>query len=228
MIGIFDSGVGGFTAMREVRRLMPAADICYLADIKNSPYGTKSTSELISLVENDIQRLCERGASRILIACSTASTVYPHLSEKSRDICFPIIKPTARRALEVSKSKRIGVLATKRTVAEHAFKNEIEKISKCAYVYETEAQSLVGLVEEGECDGYASKRAKEEIKKVLKPIIAEDLDTLVLGCTHFPHLEKTISHFLRNVNIISCSCEGARNMCETIFEMGHRSTEFIF
>ena len=228
MIGIFDSGVGGLTALREVRRLLPTADICYLADLKNSPYGTKSNSELVTLAETNVSRLLDLGARHVLMACSTASTVYPLLSKECRDVAYPIIAPTAKRAARLTKNKRIGVIATERTVLSHAFKNEIEFISPDAYVCEIQTQNLVALIESGECDGYASRRAKKEVKKALEPILSEGVDTLILGCTHFPHLEKTIRNSIGDINIVSCSKEGAQNMCKTVFEEGKAKTEFIF
>ena len=95
MIGIFDSGVGGFSAYRTVRRMLPRENILYLADRKNAPYGTKSKDEILSFTKNNIKRLSAMGAERILIACCTASSVYDLLSEEEKEISLPIIRPAA-------------------------------------------------------------------------------------------------------------------------------------
>lgn len=228
MIGIFDSGVGGLTALRELRRLKPTVDICYLSDSKNAPYGTKSESELLLLVKSDIERLIAHGAEHILMACCTASTVYPLLSTEERRICHPIITPTAESALRVTKDFRIGVIATERTVASHAFKDAILAKNSSAYVYELPTQSFVALVEGGECDGYASDAAKRQIKRELKPLLREKIDTLILGCTHFPHIKGIISEALGEINLVSCSKAGAEAIADLIKGGGDSKTEFIF
>ena len=125
MIGIFDSGDGGLAAAREVRRLFQKEDIVLLADRKNAPYGTKTEEELISLVKEDIRRLSEMGCEKILVACCTASTVFPLLSEGEQQICLPIIHPTAEA---VCGSAHTAVIATERTVNSHAFSSEILRI----------------------------------------------------------------------------------------------------
>ena len=104
MIGIFDSGVGGLTALAELRRLLPNADMIYLADRENAPYGNKSEEQILAAAEGCIKRLTEAGADKILIACCTASTLHHRLSESARRISTPIILPAARAAIRRSKS----------------------------------------------------------------------------------------------------------------------------
>lgn len=210
MIGVFDSGLGGLTAVRELRRFMPGADICYLGDVKNAPYGTKSENELTRLVKSDIDRLEKKGADRILIACCTASTVYPLLDSKQREISVPIIEPTAKRAAAVTESGRIGIIATERTTASHAFADAVKRYLPKADITELATQELVLLTESGECDGFASKKAIEQIHRILEPIKYSKADTLILGCTHFPYLEEIIGEYLSGVRIVSSSREGAK------------------
>ena len=208
MIGIFDSGVGGFTALYEVRRLVPRADILYLADRANAPYGTKSDGELISLVTEDIRRLTALGAEKILIACCTASTVWESLDEGARRLSIPIIRPAANAAARLS-ANGIAVIATEATVRSHSFAREISSLSPHIPVSEIAAQELVSLVEGGCRDG----RVKEEDMKILsataEKINKTKADTLILGCTHFSHLEKTLSA-LTGTRAISPAKEGAR------------------
>ena len=118
MIGIFDSGVGGLSAYRELRLLLPRCDIIYLADRRNAPYGTKTKDELIKLVKHDILQLKNMGAEKILVACCTASTVVPHLDFEERRCVLPIIFPAARVAARLA---RVTVIATEHTARSSAF-----------------------------------------------------------------------------------------------------------
>ena len=228
MIGVFDSGVGGLTALGSLRALMPSADICFYADRKNSPYGTKSEEELLKITKNAISRLRDEGADFILMACCTASTVYPLLSKDEREICLPIIKPTAERAVSLTENGKIGVIATERTVSSHAFKNEINSLLPTASVTEIATQSLVTLAEEGECGAYASEKAISKIEELISPFIKDEPDTLILGCTHFPIFKKIISDLLPNTAIVSCSDEGARALAQRCTEEGEGRLNFIF
>lgn len=208
MIGVFDSGVGGLTAVKELRKIAPDLDICFFADRKNTPYGTKTLKEVIGFSKANIQKLLAEGAERVLFACCTASTAYPYLTKEERQVSMPIIDLAARRALEISESGRIGVIATERTVKEEAFKKAIFKLSKKAEVFELEAQSFVALVEGGARDGKISDDEKNKIASVLSPLFDKKIDTLILGCTHFPHIESTVQKIL-GINTVNPSLEGA-------------------
>jgi glutamate racemase len=228
MIGVFDSGVGGLTVLGAIRSALPSADICFLADRKNAPYGTKSEPELLAATKGAISKLQKRGAGKILMACCTASTVYRLLSPEERRICIPIINPTARRAAEITKCRRIGVIATERTVKSHAFKNELREILPDAEVTEIPAQCLVSLAEECDSAAYASTKAINEIEKILSPIKEICPDTLILGCTHFPIFKQIISDRLPDTAIVSCSQEGARALSSVSEDEGCGRLEFIF
>lgn len=227
MIGIFDSGLGGLAVLRRVRELNKSANLVFYADLKNAPYGTKSPHELIRLVKNDVRILKRAGASRILIGCCTASTVYSSLSELEREICVPIIAPTARAAVRESKNGRIGVIGTRATVASRAFSREISKISDCE-VYEKEAQELVALVESGECDGRLSRGARDKLYGILKPLREKNIDTVVLGCTHFDWLLRSIEECLPNVRAVSSPRAGAYAILNELEkEKGSAETYYI-
>ena len=185
MIGVFDSGVGGICAFREVRRLLPREDIVYLADRKNAPYGTKSEDEIIALTKADIKRLKTVGADRILIACCTASSVYDHLDKEEREISLPIIRPAAEKA---AQGKGIAVIATERTVKSGIFTREVRRLSD-APIFEFSAQRLVALVECGCRDGRINAEGERELERIKELIKRVNADTLILGCTHFSHLE---------------------------------------
>lgn len=209
MIGIFDSGVGGFCAYREVRRLLPREDIVYLADRKNAPYGTKTKDEIISFTKKNIERLKNLGAEKILIACCTASTVFSSLSEDERNISLPIIMPAVKLA---AQGKRIAVIATEHTVKTSIFSLEITKIDERCRVFEYAEQNLVSFVESGNRDGQLSEECKNLLLKIKMRASEQKVDSLILGCTHFSHLEGEFKKLLPKVRIISPAREGAREL----------------
>ena len=206
MIGIFDSGVGGFCAYREVRRILPRENILYLADTKNAPYGTKSEDEIIALTRADIKRLKNAGARKILIACCTASTIYEKLDDEERQISLPIIKPAAEKAAKVGK--RIAVIATEHTARSSAFGRLIGRFGGES-VFEFAEQRLVSLVEGGCRDGRINEECKIELDRIKKKLLGLEADTLILGCTHFSHLEGEFQRRMPKINIISPAREGA-------------------
>ncbi len=214
MIGVFDSGAGGLTAIKELRKIAPNVNICFLADRKNAPYGTKTLEKVIELIHANVEKLLYVGAEKILMACCTASAAYPFLSEYEKGVCVPIINPAAKRAAQISKTKRIGVIATERTVKEKAFTKAIKAISPDTEVFETEAQAFVGLVESGARDGKLTTEEKGEISRVLSPFRDKNIDTLILGCTHFPHIEKEIQAIL-DVKTVNPSLEGALEIAKS-------------
>lgn len=212
MIGVFDSGIGGLTSARILREMLPNENIIYLADRKNAPYGTKTRKELISLVTKDIIRLKKYGCRLCLIACCTASTVYPYLDSEAQKISRPIITPAARLAAEGS---RIAVIATAHTVETKAFSHEISKFAD-REIFEICAQELVSLVESGERDGRLTENGYKTVVKISGKIKSSAPDTLVLGCTHFSHLFESFSALLPNVRIINAAREGAIALCSEI------------
>lgn len=185
MVGIFDSGRGGELALRYFRRMMPSADIAFLADRKNAPYGVKSREMIIALAERNIELLRKQGASTVLIACCTASTVYGNLSEGMRRDVIPIIDETARRAANTSETGRIGVLATSATVRSKAFENSVRSFRNEAFVVSRASPVLVEAIER-----YGT--ADDAILDSELAYLGEGVDTIILGCTHFAALEDKI------------------------------------
>lgn len=212
MIGIFDSGAGGLTALSEIRKLAPSADVCFFADYQNAPYGTKSKKELIQLVSADIFKLREAGAEKILMACCTASTVYKYLSVEARDAALPIIEPTAKKAIQTTKNGKIGVIGTNATVASREFSKSLFSHREVSAVFELPTQNLVSAVESGICDGNITKGQREALFSTLLPLRKKGIDTLILGCTHFARLEREIGGCLPGVTIVNSSREGAKEM----------------
>ena len=220
MIGVCDSGEGGRVAVEELRRIAPLADICFFADRENAPYGTKSPLEIITLLRADIQRVRDAGASEVLIACCTASTVYDRLTKVERKEVFPIIRPTARAAALATKNGRIGVLATEATVKAHAFTRELLRLDPTFRVTETAAQRFVGYIENDKVDCKDVKQTVERMKDY-------GIDTLVLGCTHFPRLSGIIREYADTITIISSAREGALEIAKHAHLDGHGATIYI-
>lgn len=216
MIGIFDSGVGGLASYREVRRLLPREDIIYLADRKNAPYGTKTKEELIPLVSEDIRRLSAMGAERILIACCTASAVYPLLDSVLQKAATPIIIPSASEAAALGE--RITVIATEYTAKSLAFTKAIIAKNPRAEVTEISAQRLVALVEGGASDGALDESSERTVERIAERIRATHPEVLILGCTHFSHLSWELSDRLPCVKTVTPAIVGAREFVKKYIE----------
>ena len=199
MIGVLDSGRGGLVAYKELRRLMPRADITYLADRKNAPYGNKSPKEILHLTERGIRRLWDMGCEIILIACCTASSLHEMLPEELKNISIPIITPTARLC---EGSRSVLVIATEHTARSGAFSKEIRRFSN-ASVREIPMQPLVNLIEWG-------RDTKSAVERIVK--MCEGYDTLILGCTHFSHLLSDLRERLPDMKILSPAHIGANEI----------------
>ena len=188
MIGIFDSGRGGENVLKIMRDMGVRTDVVFLKDEKRAPYGTKSENQIVRICEENVQRLLDYGAKRVVIACCTASTVHHRLPKELRQASLPIIAATAKEALKLSSPEDIAVIATERTVSSHSFGAAIGEGT-----LEICAQFLVRAVEDGQRDGCVSDRTLSEIDALLDSREAEGRSTLVLGCTHFHALRKTLA-----------------------------------
>ena len=226
MIGVFDSGDGGLCTVEKIRELAPRADICFLADRENAPYGTKSGSEIIRLAKRNIRLLKDAGADKILIACCSASSIYPALSEEEKRVAVPVIDATVRRAVEKTKNGKIGVISTALTARSGVFETKIKELLPSATVYTEPTQELVTLIESGVCDRNLRARSKEKIEKALLKIKKYPFDTLILGCTHFPRLENTISEILKK-ETVSSALEGAREILKKTSGEGEGKIIFL-
>lgn len=190
MIGVFDSGVGGLGVLNEIRRLMPAADLLYLADQARAPYGTRTLDEVAEMTGEASRWLLERGADMVTIACNTASAAALHkLRSDHPAVPFVGMEPAVKPAAITSASGVIGVLATAATFQGELFASVVERHSLGATVLTQACPSWVELVEAGQVDG---PEARESVAKCLAPLLEGGADTLVLGCTHFPFLRRLI------------------------------------
>lgn len=188
MLGLFDSGMGGVNTVRYLKSTNDDKDLIYLIDRNNAPYGIKSEKELIEITKNNIKTLTGMGAERVLIACCTASTVHRLLPREEKEASIPIIEAVAQEAKKRSKSRRIGVIATEHTVSSHAFKYALNG----CFVKEVALSPLVTLIDGGLSDLTATEEDEIMLRDMLTPVLIEKIDTLILGCTHFPALACTI------------------------------------
>jgi glutamate racemase len=213
MIGVLDSGVGGFNSAKELMRLLPRCDIAYFADRKNAPYGTKNEDELISLVSRGIDRLSELGAEKILLACCTASTLWKKLDPRRKELSRPIIRWGISSL--TGEENRVLVIATEHTVRSGAFSRAIHEKFPEISVYSEPMQSLVSAVERG-ARGNLSDSVAPEMEKLVKLCKVYEPDSLVLGCTHFSTVENEIKWHLPHVKIINPAILGAKALAQEV------------
>lgn len=218
MIGVLDSGVGGFNSLPAIRRALPFVDIVYLADRRNAPYGIKGKDELITLVSEGIERLLSRGAERVLLACCTASTVWRELDPFRKERSMPIIGCVERAVF--GNERTILVIATERTVKSGAFGREIKKKSPNTATVEVAMQSLVLAVERGIKAGDLRGETYPEIEKIRELSRRLCPDALVLGCTHFSSVASLIGEALPEVRIINTAHLGGEAMAEELLVSG--------
>jgi len=189
-IGLFDSGIGGLTVMREIRRRFPHHHMIYLGDTKHVPYGNRHPEELIRLAFTIVDFLVAAGANIIVDACNTTSALALPLLKKAYNLPFiGVIEPGAREALRLSPNKRIGVWATQATVASQAHLQAIKSLDPEAQVFLQACPCLVPLIEAGKTRGPEVERA---VREYMAPLEQQDIDTLILGCTHYPFLTPVI------------------------------------
>ncbi|WP_149277215.1 glutamate racemase [Pareuzebyella sediminis] len=184
-IGIFDSGVGGTSIWKEIQGLMPFEDTIYLADSKNAPYGEKSEGDILTLSIKNTDLLLDMGCKMVVVACNTATTNAIDFLRHHYDVPFIGIEPAIKPAALQSKSKTVGILATRGTLSSRLFHSTSENHASGIRIVEREGSGLVPLIEKGEL---ASDEIKALLYTFLKPMLAEGIDYLVLGCTHYPYL----------------------------------------
>ena len=190
-IGIFDSGVGGLTVFKEIARALPHAPLIYLGDSARVPYGTKSAQTVIRYSLEAANHLLGRGIGTLVVACNTATAAaLPTLKERLSIPVIGVIEPGARAAAEATRG-RVGVIATEGTVNSRSYTRAIHAIKPEVEVIEAAAPLFVSLAEEG----WANTHVAREVAEIyLEPLLDAGIDTLVLGCTHYPILRGTIEH----------------------------------
>lgn len=208
-IGIFDSGLGGLTVVKSVLELLPGESIVYFGDTAHVPYGTRSREQIYEYVMNDVRFLSGFDLKAIVIACNTADSVAGRAVEEKYPLpVFGVVEPAALKAAQTSKTGRIGVMATNATINSGTYEKTIKKYRDDAVVISEACPLFVPLVEEGRFKkgDTVTEQVAQEYLDIMK---REEVDTLVLGCTHYPLLTQIIEDKLPGVNIISSSREAA-------------------
>ncbi|WGD35396.1 glutamate racemase [Olleya sp. YS] len=214
-IGIFDSGVGGTSIWKAIHALLPNENTIYLADSINAPYGPKGKDAIIALSEKNTEYLLNQNCKLIVVACNTATTnAIAHLRE-TYDVPFIGIEPAIKPAALQTKTKTIGILATKGTLSSELFHNTSQLYSNDITVVEQEGEGIVQLIENGQINSF---KMKELLTTYLKPMLEANIDYLVLGCTHYPYLIPQLIELLpKQVKIID-SGEAVAKQTKTILE----------
>ncbi|MDR2251787.1 MAG: glutamate racemase [Endomicrobium sp.] len=197
-IGIFDSGFGGLTVMSAINKVLPSENLIYFGDTVHIPYGAKSQNAILKFSKEITSFLIKNRVKLIVVACNTASALALPVLEKTLKVpIIGVIAPGAKAAIDASKNFRIGIIGTKGTIGSKFYPKAINKLAK-AKIYQHACPLLVPLVEKGWIDGEITDRT---VKKYIKHLLAKKIDTLVLGCTHYPLLRKTLERNL-DKNII--------------------------
>ncbi|MBO8126668.1 MAG: glutamate racemase [Firmicutes bacterium] len=190
-IGIFDSGLGGLTVVREIWRDLPQERITYFGDTARVPYGGRSAAEITEFNSQIIEFMLQEGIKAVIFACNTSSALALQEMRKRYPVpMFGIIKPGAKAALATSSNRRIGLLATEATVKSGAYERAILALEPTAQVFPMACPKLVPLIEKGELDSPETEGALQEY---IDPLAEAGVDTLIYGCTHYPFLDSVIT-----------------------------------
>jgi len=210
-IGIFDSGFGGLSPVKEVFRQLPNEEMIYFADTARCPYGVRSLVKVRQFVFEIIEFLEKKDVKMVIIACNTATAAGLKAARARFSIpIIGVIEYGAKSAIKASKNNRIGVIATEGTIKSKAYQKAIKSLNSNVLVFSRGCQQFVELVEKGKNKG---KEVTEIAIQCLSPLLKEDIDTLVLGCTHFPFLEDVIKKVIgERVTIVDPAIQTVQNM----------------
>ncbi len=218
-IGVFDSGVGGLTVAREIMRQIPNEKIIYFGDTARVPYGSKSRDTITRFSKQIVRFLQTFEVKTIVVACNTASAYA--LDELEREIDIPIIgvvKPGAKTASEVTTNGRIGVIATEATIGSQIYTKYIKELNKDVTIYGKACPLFCPLIEEGL---WQDPVTDEIARRYLSELIDIDIDTLILGCTHYPLIRSTLGRIMGDsVTLVNPAYETARELKEMLEEKG--------
>src|SRR6185295_2447620 len=210
-IGVFDSGIGGLTVLHEIIKTLPRENTVYLGDTARSPYGTKSVDTVLRYSLENSEFLVEKGVKIVVVACNTSTAVA--LEHLQRELALPVvgvIEPGVRRALGSTKNNKIGVIGTEATVQSGAYTRALKAADASVEVYSRACPLFVPLVEEGWTDNQVVEMT---VKAYLESFKQSGIDTLILGCTHYPLLKKSIRKFLGGgVRLVDSAEETAKQV----------------
>ena len=218
-VGVFDSGVGGLTAVRELRKILPSENIIYFGDTSRVPYGVRSRETLVEYSLQDVRFLRSMDVKAVLVACGTATTAsLPELQQANDVPVFGVVEAACRRAAETTRSGKIGLIATDASLRTGAYERTLRALNPKLEITSRSCPLFVPLVENGRCrpgDVVIETVARE----YLEPMKGKGIDTLILGCTHYPLLSEVIQNIMGpDVTLISAGKEAADALRSTLME----------
>ena len=215
-VGVFDSGIGGLTVVKALRDLLPNENISYLGDTARVPYGPKSPETVQRYAIELAEMLIKENAKALVVACNTVSSVaLPALINKFSVPVIGVIEPGARAALAVSRNRQIGVIGTRATIRSGAYEKALRAADGNVRVSSQACPLLVPLIEEGLFDDDVTDRM---ILRYLEPLLQDEIDTLVLGCTHYPLLTNAIARVLKRQIMVVDSAQNCARAVEDMLD----------
>ena len=207
-IGVFDSGLGGLTAVKELQRRMPEEDIVYFGDTSRVPYGSRSRETIIKYAQQDAAFLKSKQVKMIIAACGTVSSVAAEILGQQELPFTGVLRPAALAAANATKNGKIGVIGTTATIRSGSYRRELNQIDPSLSVFEQDCPLFVHLVENGFLEGDEVTRLVAE--RYLEPLKREGVDTLIMGCTHYPIIRGVLCGVMGNgVSLIDSGSETA-------------------
>lgn len=234
VIGIMDSGLGGLTSLKELKKLLPNESIIYFGDTDRAPYGILTPNTVVKYAAQIASFLEQKDIKALVIACGTSSAIAKKYIERLCSVpVFGVVEPSCIEAIGTTKNKKVGIIGTSTTIRNGMFEKTIKQIDETIQTYSAACQSFVDLVERG---FYSPDEweVKTTIEKGMYEIKNTGIDTLILGCTHFPVLKEAIGNFMgRNVNLISSGAAVVHNAVEymtrnQMLSDGHEPTEKFY
>ena len=216
-IGVFDSGVGGLTVVKEIMSQIPGEKILYFGDTARVPYGNKSKGTIITYTRQIVHFLISKGVKAIVVACNTATALALETVKEEVDIpIIGVVKPGAKVAARTTRNGNIGVIGTVATIQSNIYKEIIREIKPSVRVYQKACPLFVPLVEEGLIDDPVTI---EMARRYIHGLMEEGIDVLVLGCTHYPLLQNTLRRTTKNqVKLVNPAYETAKSLKRVLLE----------
>lgn len=218
-IGVFDSGLGGLTVLKELRRVLPNENFIYFGDTGRVPYGSRSTETIIKYARQDMRFLQTFDIKAVVVACCTVSSLWNKIEDEYRIPSVSVVNPSARQAVATTVNQKIGVIGTAATITSRAYETELKKLLPQVEVFSAACPLFVPLVENGRVH-QGDKVIELVAREYLEPFQRFGCDTLVLGCTHFPLLWRVISDILPGVNLINVGVSAASKLQQILAENG--------
>lgn len=219
-IGIFDSGVGGLSVLQRLRRLLPDEDLIYLADQAHVPYGPRPDAEVLQFSQRITQFLLAQNVKLVVVACNRASAAaLTALRHAFPGVPFVGMEPAVKPAVQHTKTGKVGVLATVGTLQSERYASLMTRFARHLTVYEDPCLGLVDLIEAGQVDGPETEKL---LHRVVEPMLAQGVDTLVLGCTHYPFIRPLLEHIAPAAAIIDPAPAVARQTHRVLAQAGRR------